>query len=282
MKSRFKSVIQFVSSKVGLMVLMFACAAAIMSVPAHAQDDVWKADKEHSIARLSLGSGANAMEIGLARVSGHVIYKADDPADPLVKLNISPEKSLGAEYSQISFNSKRSMLTPDGKVAVIGDLALTRAERRVTLDANEGYYGAVYGEPVIQTETREVTFLLPAQRPAVANETVQLPVSATITREYFPQLLRALAPGSWPTSVVEDQNCSLPSTLPGEDYAGAVCTGTTVSTRTSELASGTPATGEGYYGFEPATLPDGGQINIAMDLQLTHAGAAATGAVAGN
>ena len=282
MKSQFKSVIQFVSNKVGLMVLLLALAASITSIPAHAQDDVWKADKEHSIARLSLGSGTNAVEIGIARINGHVIYNGTESGNAVVKLNISPENGQRADYSEISFNSKRSMLTPDGKVAVIGELALTRVERAVTLDANEGYYGAVYGEPLVQTETREVTLLLPAQRPALENETVQLPVSVTVTREYFPQLLSALAPGSWPMAVVEDQNCSSPSGLPGEDYAGAACTGTTVSTRTSQVASGTPAVGEGYYGFAPATLADGGEINIAMNLQLTHAGAAETSAVAGN
>jgi hypothetical protein len=286
MKSQLLRLIQLATNGVGLMLLLLALAAAITSIPAHAQD-AWKADGEHSIARLSLGSGANTVEIGLARVSGHVVYGADDPADPVVDLNIKPENRQGADYFEIDFKSKRSMLTNDGKVAVVGDLTLTRLERSVTLDANEGYSGAVYGEPVVQIVTREVTLLLPAERPAVQNGTMELPASTTITREYFPQLLSGLAPDSWPTTVVEDETCNMPSGLPSEDYSGAACAGNTVATKTNIAATGAPASGEGYYGFEPAVIPDGGQLGIALDLRLTPSAGAQSGvsaitAAAGN
>lgn len=65
----------------------------------------------------------------------------------------------------------------------------------------------------------------------------------------------------------------MPSGLPGEDYSGAACTGTTVATKTNAVASGAPGIGEGYYGFEPAVIPDGGQASIALDLKLTHVSA---------
>lgn len=279
MKSHVRRIIKFATGEIGLVFLLLALAAGIASIPAHAQDGAWKVDREHSIARLSLGSGPKSVDIGVARVSGNVIYGANDAADPVVNLNIKPEKGQGAQHAEISFKSKRSMLTDDGKVAVVGDLSLTRVERSVTLDPNEGYYGAVYGEPVLHTDTREVTLLFPAEvRPTVQNGTMQIAASTNISREYFPQLLSALAPGNWPNMVVEDEKCAMPSGLPGEDYSGATCTGNTVGTKTSTVATGTPGIGEGYYGFEPAVVPDGSQATLALNLQLTKVSSASSAA----
>ena len=56
---------------------------------------------------------------------------------------------------------------------------------------------------------------------------MQLLATTNISRERFPQLLAALAPGNWPSMVVEDENCTMPSTV-GEDYSSATCTGTLV------------------------------------------------------
>jgi polyisoprenoid-binding protein YceI len=277
MKSHLLHIIHIAAGKVRLTSLLLALAFCIASIPAHAQGGVWQVDAEHSIARLSLGSAPRAAEVGIARVSGNVAFDANDPADPVVNLNILPDKNSGADYSQISFKSKRSEMTSDGKLAVVGDLSLTRVERSVTLDANEGYYGAQYGEPVVNTDTREVTLVLPGTSlPATENGAMQLSAATNISRERFPQLLTALAPGNWQTAVVEDENCTMQSGLPGEDYSGAACTGTTVASKTNVVASGNPGIGEGYYGFEPAVVPDGSQASIAFDLKLTQVASGAS------
>jgi hypothetical protein len=270
MRSHLEHIIHFTTSVVGIFFLLLMLAVCIASTPAHAQDSIWQADAQHSIARLSLGSGSRSVEVGITRVSGTVAFSANDPADPAVNLELTPDRSQGADYSQISFKSKRSETAADGKIAVVGDLSLTRVERSATMDANEGYYGAQYGEPVSHTDTQEVTLVFPAADLSAAHGgRIELSAATTISRERFPELLDTLARRDGPSVVVEDENCAMPSSPVGEDYSGATCTGKVITTATNSVAPATPAVGEGYYGFEAAAIPDGGQATIAFDLQLT-------------
>jgi len=287
MKSHMQRIVHFATNEVGLVFLLLALAVGIASIPAHAQNGIWQVDAEHSIARLSLGSSPKSAEVGVARVSGNVAFDSSDPADPIVNLNIKPDNSLGADYSEISFKSKRTAMTSDGKLAVVGDLSLTRVERSVTMDANEGYYGAEYGAPVVQTDTEEITLVFPAASlPAAQNGAMQLSATTNISRERFPQLLAALAQGNWPGMAVQDENCTMPSTV-GEDYSGADCTGTAVETAANAV-NAYAGGGEGYYGSEPAVVPDGSQATIALNLKLTQvalapsASSAAAQTAAGN
>jgi len=276
MKSHMLRIVHFATNEVGMIFLLLALAVGIASIPAHAQDGIWQVDAEHSIARLSLGSSPKSAEVGVARVSGNLAFDSSDPADPIVNLNIEPDNSLGADYSEISFKSKRSAMTSDGKLAVVGDLSLTRVERSVMAYAGggEGYYGAEYGAPVVQTDTEEITLVFPAASlPAAQNGAMQLSATTNISRERFPQLLAALAQGNWPSMVVEDESCTMPSTV-GEDYSGATCTGTPVETATNSVAPATGGGGEGYYGSEPAVIPDGSQATIALNLKLTQVASA--------
>jgi polyisoprenoid-binding protein YceI len=268
-KTHVANTINLLKSGIGLTFLLLALAIAISSIPAHAQD-AWKIDGEHSVARFSLGSSDIPVEVGVARVGGNVIYDNDDPSDPQVNFTINSEKGEGADSSEISFKSNRSELWPNGQIAVIGDLKVTTVEHSVSLDPSEGYYGATYSEPVLRTDSREISLLLPAERPVAQNGRMQLLSSTQIAREYFPELVSALAPGKWPMSLVQDEQCALPSGLPGEGYAGAVCTGNTVAATTNAVASGTPGIGEGYYGFEPAVTPNSGMATIALELHLTQ------------
>jgi len=280
MKSHVLHVIRFATSGIGLMLSLLMLAAAIASIPAHAEDNAWTVDGEHSVVRLSLGSGPKSVEVGVARVSGNVAFSGEGTADPVVNLTFASGKNQGADPVEISFKSKRSMMTEDGKIAVIGNLSVTRIEHSVYLDPNEGYYGATYGEPVATTATREVTLLLPSDpHPNLQSATMKISASTKISREYFPQLLTALSPGNFSNVVVQDENCTVPA-VTGEGYYGATCTGTPVETASNSVAPSTPASGEGYYGFEPAVIPDGGQATIAFDLKLTRTSAATAVAAA--
>ena len=128
-----------------------------------------------------------------------------------------PEKNGGAEYNEISFQSKRSEMTSDGKLVVVGDLSLTRVERSVTMDGNEGYYGAQLGEPVSHTDTQEVTLVFPAADLTAAHGgTLQLSAATNISRERFPQLLAVLGRQDGHKVVVQDENCTMPSSPVGE------------------------------------------------------------------
>ena len=273
MKSHMLSIIHFATNEVGVIFLLLALAVGIASIPAHAQNGIWQVDAEHSIARLSLGSSPKSAEVGVARVSGNVAFDASDPADPIVNLNIKPDKSLGADYSEISFKSTRSAMTSDGKLAVVGDLSLTRVERSVTMNASEGYYGAEYGAPVVKTDTEEITLVFPAASlQAAQNGAMQLSATTNISRERFPQLLAALQ-GSGPSMVVQDEKCTTVQSGGGEGYYGATCTGTPVETATNAVNPYSGG-GEGYYGSEPAVIPDGSQATIALNLKLTQVASA--------
>jgi hypothetical protein len=175
-------------------------------------------------------------------------------------------------------------MTSDGKIAVVGNLSVTRIERPVISYAGggEGYYGVQYGEPVVHTDTREVTLLLPAANlSAPKNGAIQLSASTDISRERFPQLVGALAQGNWQSVVVENEHCAMPSTV-SEDYAGAVCTGTPVEAASNSVTTYAGG-GEGYYGSRPVAIPDGSRATIAFNLQLTQAVSAPSAAqTAGN
>lgn len=272
MKSRLSSIVHLITGGRPILVGL-ASAVVFASVSVHAQE-TWQVDPQNSIARLSLGSGSNAFEVGLARVSGNVVFDSNDPADPSVNLKISPDNGPVADYAKMSFTSERSAMTNDGKLVVTGELSVTRIERSATMDPNEAYAGPVYGDPVAHTDIREITLVFsdPSQ-PAAHVGTMQLSGATSVSREAFPQLLDALTLDVWPTQLVNDEKCRMRSII-GEDYSGATCTGAVIATVTNSLAMVGTAGGEDYSGFQAAVTPDRDLGSIALDLKLKQASAA--------
>jgi hypothetical protein len=208
-------------------VSLLLLAATTASIAAHAQDS-WQIDPKHSVATLSLGSVANELQIGLARVSGEVVFKSSDPGDPVVTLKIVGD-ARAADYASMSFSSKRSAIRADGKLTVTGDLSVTRVERSVTMEPNEAYAGPQYGEPIARTTTRQITLIFSDPRLA-PSQTGALHFSgrSTVIREDFQDLLDAIALDDWPSRLINDEKCENPSTI-GEDYQGPECTGTIIA-----------------------------------------------------
>lgn len=267
MRLASKSYVSFVLS------LLFAIAVTLAPGAASAQS--WRVDSEHSIARLSLGAGAQSVEAGLARVGGSVSFNPADPAGARFNLTILDEDPQAAEHSEITFQSKQSWINPDGSLAVKGDLTVTRIARSVQVHGNEGYHGAEYGEPVAYSNTSEVTLVVSKAKPGGQDRVVRLSASARVNEEDSPLLRAALEAGDWPSVVVRDrQQPALAPTL-GEGYAGVTSTGTPVVTATNNLPAGS---GEGYYGFEPAVEPAAGRATLALDLELTPTVASGSGA----
>lgn len=267
-KSRF---IKYGSRLLALLTaVLLAFAVCLASVPARAQGGSWQVDPQLSVARLSLGRGSNAFEIGVARVSGDVVFDSNDPSDPSVSLKITPDNGPRAEYEKMSFTSKRSAMTSDGKLVVTGELSVSRIERSVTIEPNEAYAGPQYGDPVAHTDTRETTLVFPDPRQLTAhNGVMEFSGTTSVIREAFPQLLNALALDHWPTTLVNDEKCSVPSTI-GEDYSGIKCTGTAIASVSNHLVpTGNPGA-EDYAGFQPAVNPDRERATIALDLKLTQ------------
>jgi hypothetical protein len=267
MKGHLPKILRLVLYKplLRLILLAFAITAGVAAAQA---GEPWQIDSGHSYARLSLGAGSNALEIGVARVSGDVVFDANDPVDPVVNLRIAPENDTGADHATISFSSKRSMITADGKLAVTGELTVTRIERSATMEPNEAYSGPQYGDSVTRTESRQATLVFsdPGQNP-VHNGVMRFVGNTYVSREHFPQLLDALTLDDWPPQLVNDEKCAAPSTI-GEDYHGVKCTGTVIaSVRNAVVPTGAPS-GEGFYGFQPVVTPNPERAMIALDLEL--------------
>jgi hypothetical protein len=236
------------------------------------------------------------MDTGVARVTGKVKLDANDldasvfdlsiyPADEDWGHALSPEGTLPTGYvldstdqTLLTFKSTRILRIGNGQLAVIGNLTLTRVERTVIATPTEDYAGPVYGDPVIHNETHEITFLFPSASaahvsrpltPAMLQKRAVLEIvgSARVERDDFPELLSAIKETNWP-AVVQNKDCHMPSTV-GEDYSGALCTGTLVEA-TREDNCDTPApVGEDYSGPQctPAT---GNEATIVLDLKFLH------------
>lgn len=243
----------------------------------------WSLNASSSSAQLFQGSRSNpdSVNTGVARIAGDVTLDSNDLDRSVVDFSIYPadekwgklldkEGNLPAGYvpdpsdhTLFTFKSTRVMPTTDGKLKVTGDLTLTRVERSVTMDGNEAYSGPVYGEPVIHTEIREITFLL-------KQDAQDLTGSARVVHEDFPEVVSAIQATNWPT-VVKDEKCQMPSTI-GDDYHGAVCTGTVIAAiHNSNCQVQNSPGGEGYTG-PVCTPPAGNQTTIALDLKLQQTG----------
>jgi hypothetical protein len=267
MSSRLGRVLPLSNKLLCRIVNLLLLAATTASIAAQAQDS-WQIDPKYSVAILSLGSGANQLQVGLARVSGKVEFESSDPGNPVVTLQIVGE-ARAADYASMSFSSRQSAIRADGKLTVTGALSVTRVERSVTMEPNEAYAGPQYGEPVARTTTREITltFSNPRQIPS-QTAAMQFSGRSTVIREDFPDLLDAIALDSWPHELINDEKCENPATI-GEDFHGPECTGTVIaSVNNAEVPTGGSG-GEGFYGFEPVITANRNNATITLDLNLT-------------
>jgi polyisoprenoid-binding protein YceI len=158
--------------------ILIAVILTTISPRAFADGGTWSLDSAASSARLFQGAAANpdSVNTGVARVTGNVKLDTNDldnsvfnlsiyPADEQWGHALSPGGTLPSGYGPdttdhtlLTFQSKRILRMANGKLQVIGDLTLTRVERSLTFTPSEDYAGPVYGDPVIRSETREVSF----------------------------------------------------------------------------------------------------------------------------
>jgi hypothetical protein len=72
--------------------------AATASGIAHAPDR-WQCDPNNSVATLTLGSGADTTQIGLARISGQMVFEATDPRDLTITFKLDSNGDAAAELA---------------------------------------------------------------------------------------------------------------------------------------------------------------------------------------
>jgi polyisoprenoid-binding protein YceI len=240
----------------------------------------WLVDTRHSDAKLTtdgttdFGKSKIDVVLGFGRVNGTVKVNDIEPNSSEVHLHIFPATSMSetigekgdfktqwlanlANHTLLCFHSKQVTKTADGKLQVSGELRLTRVDRNVDATPSEAYAGPVYGPPIVHTLTKPATFVfdLPSDAKGVG---AQMTGSTSMTRETFPQLLKAVVNTYWPP-LVQDAKCQAPPSA-GEDYKGAMCTGTVLQP---------PALPQGPYAGGREDYPGPGDYNMISGNQLT-------------
>jgi hypothetical protein len=136
----------------------------------------------------------------------------------------------------------------------------------------------VRGNPVIHNEAHEIKFLFPSASaehlsgpltPAMQQKRGVLEIvgSARIHSDEFPELLSAVKETNWPP-VVQNRDCHMPSTV-GEDYSGAVCTGTLIAANRDDNCHMPASVREDYSGSQ-CTPAAGNETTIVLDLKFLH------------
>jgi len=237
-------------------------------------------------ARTDWGQTKINFTLGFARVNGGLKLDDADPANSKLDFLMYPASSIAspigedgkvkarwlanvANHTLVCFHSKKVVRMPDGKLQATGDLTLTRVDRDLQYNPGEDYRGPVYGPPVVHRVSRVATFvfdLTPAGGNGQKAAAITASGSASIAREGFPQLLRAVVSTHWPPLVM-DEDCQNPAGGT-EDYRGFRCTGTFMK------PSGLPEAplGEGYPDPSDFNAIVGNQLNILVHLRLTPTG----------
>ncbi len=285
--------------------ITFAMAGALAltapSKPASVSGS-WQVDARHSDAKITtdgttdFGKQKIDMVLGFGRINGQVNIDDADPTKSRVDLHIYPATAMQpviaedgqfktkwlmdpANQTLVCFHSKQVTKTADGKLQATGELKLVRVDRNVQLDPNEAYSGPVYGPPIVHTVSRAASFVfeLPSDKGQQGGAR-KMSGSTTMTREMFPQLLKAVVNTYWPP-LVQDANCQ-PASNPGaEDYRGGMCSGKVL--QAPALPQG-PYSGarEDYPGPSDYNAVSGNELGVVVHMRLLPtgtAGAVATG-----
>jgi hypothetical protein len=237
--------------------------------------DTWQIDPQRSVASLSVGSGQNTFQMGVARVRGDIVYDSKNPDDPSINFAISSRNSIRDDYASINFLSHDSYITPDGKLIAKGKLTVTRTTRPATspnqVFSGAAFSGPVHGPAIAHTSSRRVTLVFSDPRRELSQDgRRELTASISASRETFPELLDAAVRVEWPTELANDKKCTTSS--PNiEDYSGQICTGKVIAKMTKSLVPiGTPGE-EDFSGFGPAISPDRKDVTIILTLRLEKA-----------
>jgi len=211
------------------------------STPASASGS-WMVDSQHSAAQLitdgttDMGKTKLDFTLGFARINGDLKLDNANPANSALDLHMYPANSqapmLGedgklkaewladlANHTLICFHAKNLTRTPDGKIQATGKLVLTRIDRNVEIEPSEAYSGPVYGPPMVHRVVKDATFVFDLSPATGKKDTLQASGSTGISRENFPELVRAVIATNWPPLVMDEQ-CVNPS-AGTEDYGSS-------------------------------------------------------------
>ncbi len=281
------------NTRTAAIAIVGAIALGVLSLGAKKPASVtgsWKVDARHSDAQLitdgTTDSGKTKIDVtlGYARVMGEVRFGDGDPAHSGVDLHIYPATSATepieedgkfrsrwmanrANHTMLCFHSKSISRTAEGRLQTTGDLMLVRVDRNVEIPApSEAYHGPVYGSPIVNRVSQQVTLVLDVPADAAQKDgAIQASASTKVFREDFPQLLKAVLNTYWPP-LVQDEKCTVPSA--SESYSGAKCTGTFLQGPGLPEDPGTHI-GEDYPGSQNFNSQVGERLNLIVHMRLT-------------
>ncbi len=278
---------------------LIALGIAVLSAsnPSSPSGGSWRVDTRHSDVQLitdattEYGKTKTDVTLGFGRVSGTVIFDGVDPARSSVELHFYPATSMTppitedgkfnnrwlanlANQTLICFHSKSVTRSGDGKLQVAGTLVLTRVDRTIQADPNEGYAGPVYGPPIIHRISQGAILVFESMSPDENSKeggAMRQSASTKVFREDFPQLLRAVTATYWPP-LVQDQNCQQTASM-GEDYHGVACTGTMlVAPSLPEPPHAGNAEDIGYTQASDFNTIVGERVNLLLHMRLLPKG----------
>jgi len=268
-----------------------AVAASLLALPALAQSSDWAVVVNRSSAQFAIPadphSSANSVILGAAAASGALHLDTADPSKSTLQFELRPADRVSsaagssagdpapadAQSRLIRFRSESVTVTPDGKLQFTGALMLTRIVRIEDLTASEDFSGPVeIGRHVVET-TRQETFILPVPaadpRDPQGNPFLNVSTALKINVEDFPELYDEILSTNWP-AVAQNVTCEA-SPSSGEDYAGTLCTGTQVQSR-SIIRTAT-SFGEDYPGADTDSVQPANVVTLALHLRLVPQGA---------
>ena len=272
--------------RIALIAMAGFLTSGFSGAPSTTATGSWQVDSRQSSAQVitdgttDFGKKNVSFTLGFARVNGTIKLDDANPANSKLDFSMYPATTSSpviaengkfkqewlanvANHTLVCFHSKSVVRTPDGKLQATGDLVLTRVDRNVQLDPTEAYSGPTYGPPMIHRVSREATFVF--DPPGAGQKGgIELTGNTKMSRENFPQLVKAVVSTNWPP-LVQDEQCQNPAGGT-EDYRGYQCSGTFME------APGLPPTptqiGEDFPGASNFNAVVGNQLTIMVRLHL--------------
>ena len=272
--------------RIALIAMAGFLTSGFSGAPSTTATGSWQVDSRQSSAQVitdgttDFGKKNVSFTLGFARVNGTIKLDDANPANSKLDFSMYPATTSSpviaengkfkqewlanvANHTLVCFHSKSVVRTPDGKLQATGELVLTRVDRNVQLDPTEAYAGPTYGPPMIHRVSREATFVFDPPGSGQKGG-IELTGNTKMSRENFPQLVKAVVSTDWPP-LVQDEQCQNPAGGT-EDYRGYQCSGTFME------APGLPPTptqiGEDFPGASNFNAVVGNQLTIMVRLHL--------------
>jgi len=253
-----------------------AVAASLIALPVFAQSTEWRADSNHSSARIAVKAqnpGETSISLGSASAAGILRVDNRNPEDSTFQFDLYPAGAASAAASDdpsgsthITFRSEKASLTSDGKLKFTGTLTVSSVVRDVQLEGNEAYSGPVETGRVVYQASREESLILAIPASSHGRAFTDVSTSLKINAEDFPELVDELLAINWP-SKAQSVSCE-PSTSFGEDYSGTLCTGASVESRSVTRVA--TSISEDYSGGEPISAQPTNVVTFALHLRLAQ------------